>query len=65
VISALPECSLCFVTVLAGAIAQADAEPPLRDVLATAQQANLRLALLAAENLRRRTPSFAKRTPGC
>jgi len=49
---------LCFVTVLAGVIAEADADAPLRDVLAAALDANERLARLAdelrAENARLR-----------
>jgi transposase len=49
---------LCFVTALAGAVAEADAGAPLREVLAAALEANERLARLAdelrAENARRR-----------
>ena len=51
-------CLLCFVTVLAGVAAEADADAPLRDVLAAALEANERLARLAdelrAENARLR-----------
>jgi len=42
-------CLLCFVTVVAGAIAEADADAPLRDVLAATLEANERLARLAQE----------------
>ncbi len=49
---------LCFVTVLADVAAVADADAPLRDVLAAALEANERLARLAdelrAENARLR-----------
>jgi transposase len=58
VISELRGCLLCFVTVLAGATAEADADAPLREVLAAALEANERLARLAdelrAENARLR-----------
>ena len=40
---------LCFVTVLAGVVAEADADAPLRDVLAAALEANERLARVAEE----------------
>jgi transposase len=40
---------LCFVTVLAGVVAEADADAPLRDVLAAALDANRELARLTAE----------------
>ncbi len=57
-ISGVAGCLLCFVTVLAGAIAGADADAPPRDVLAAALEANERLARLAdelrAENARLR-----------
>ena len=57
-IRGLRGCLLCFVTVLAGVIAEADADAPLRDVLAAALDANERLARLAdelrAENARLR-----------
>jgi hypothetical protein len=49
VISGLLGCLLCFVTVLADAIAEADADASLRDVLAAALGANERLAGLADE----------------
>jgi len=49
VIRGLRGCLLCFVTVVAGAIAEADAAAPLRDVLAAALEANERLARLAEE----------------
>ena len=48
-IRGLRGCLLCFVTVLAGVIAEADADAPLRDVLAAALDANERLARLAGE----------------
>jgi transposase len=40
---------LCFVTVLAGVVAEADADAPLRDALARALEANERLGRLAEE----------------
>jgi transposase len=40
---------LCFVTVLAGVVAEADADAPVRDVLAAALEANERLARVAEE----------------
>jgi len=40
---------LCFVTVVAGVAAEADADAPLRDALAAALEANERLARLADE----------------
>jgi transposase len=40
---------LCFVTVLAGVVAEAEADAPLRDVLAAALEANERLARVAEE----------------
>jgi hypothetical protein len=46
VIPELRGCLLCFVTVLAGVTAEADAGAPLRDVLAAALEANERLARL-------------------
>ena len=48
-ISGLRGCLLCFVTVVAGAVAEADADASLRDVLAAALEANERLARLAEE----------------
>jgi hypothetical protein len=48
-IAQLRGCLLCFVTVLAGVIAEADADAPLREVLAAALEANERLARLADE----------------
>ena len=57
-IAGLRGCLLCFVTVVAGVIAEAAADAPLRDVLAAALEANERLARLAdelrAENARLR-----------
>jgi transposase len=47
VIAGLRGCLLCFVTVLAGVIAEADGDAPLREVLAAALEANERLARLA------------------
>ena len=48
-IAELRWCLLCFVTVLAGVIAEADADAPLREVLAAALEAHERLARLADE----------------
>jgi transposase len=42
-------CLLCFVTVGAGVVAEADADAPLRDVLAAALEANERLGRVAEE----------------
>jgi len=60
VIAGLRGCLLRFVTVLAGVVAEADADAPLRDVPFAALKANERLARpadeLRAENARLRAP---------